>query len=200
MRSDRPPADPDRDEEQRRLTPALVADDDELHEVIGAWGAADDGIQKHHAEIDLLTGAAEDVLCDQQWDLIDKLIAAVEAQRHELLALVARRAFEDGLRAAGVRADGDGGDDDLQHLDDDVFADTTRLGLAIDAVLQAHPGLRGLAHAVNERWNEIQRRVPRRVWREIMRVEEISTHRAASAQEVLIAWAYRAGARSARPS
>jgi hypothetical protein len=180
----------------------VQADDDgeELHEIIGAWGAADEDVLHAQGEIDLLTGAWEEIACDEQWAIVEQIRAAIESQYRDLLALVARYSFDDGRRFPQRPGEHDAEAVDPEPLlDEHVLANPTMFGMAIDAVLQGHPGLRGLAHGVSERWKEIRHRLPRPVWRQILRVEELSTHRAATAQGILARWAYRAGARSASP-
>jgi hypothetical protein len=171
-----------------RLTPATVEDDDALDELIGSWAIADGTVQSHQGEIDLLTGALQELSCDAQWDVADKLIANVEAQQHDLRVLVARRAFEDGRAfPKGV---------ELPELDAGVLADPTRLGMAIDTVLQGDAGLRDLARQIVQAMHGVQGRVELSVWRNIVALDDLITRRAADAQGRLVHWAFRAGVRS----
>lgn len=186
------------DHEPDRLDRDTVADPDALAEAIAAWVQDDADAADRQQEIDDLLSIMRSLCDDQQWDLVQQVLGLAERRHDELAVTIAMRAFEEGLGSGRVPEDTKPANDGLPHLDEHVLGDSTRLGRAIDAVLRSDQELHDLSGQILRAWDRVRRRVDDEAWKKILAVEEVLTERASVAQEVLVVWAFRAGARSVR--
>jgi hypothetical protein len=218
MRSDRPPADPDPEAEAddldaedadapEHLDPDVVQDGDATSAVIGRWVRGDADARRRQREIEHLLGVVRARADCQVWDLVLRVLALQRGRGEDLGLLLATRAFHDGQRHPVVARDGgdgrderddrDGGDDrdGLPALTPAVLADAALLGIVTEAVLSADSGLSDISEQIRRAWARVRDRVDDRTWRRVLAAEELLNHRAATAQEILMAFAYRAGSR-----
>jgi hypothetical protein len=179
MTSGRPPTDPDpdvaeEDPDSLQLDPDVLADGDATCEVLRSWVRADRDAAERQDEIDGYIRHVESFADETVWDLVQQALACIQRRDEDLALLIARRSFQDGLRCRPGDVEEAPG---LPALTRDVLAD------------------HGLLGTLRRAWSRVRDRVDDRTWRRVLAAEELLNHRAATAQEILMAFAYRAGSR-----